>query len=460
MPFRRDVFVFLLIVLALLTCGGFSEEELGTSVVVLVDFSASFSPLQGHDARGLREVARAIANLSGDWSAPIKITWSKIEEASLLARPLCGPIEFSPRLIKRRGEIADREELRKELENCGQAVVKRSSDPAERSPKTDISGAVLMAAEMARNTRGEKVVLILSDFDEDLPKGTLRADFRLTGERVVMIHRPWSKDAGDPNKYFQRIGEWSNTFRERGAKEVIEWPVFSITEHRLARGLRPAASQAGTYVAILADLKAGGVSEKNQKRIYRESLFKIARALSDSAKDLPPPVTITWSNIGSSGTLGEYLPPVEFNPRLIKKAGELNISEDLKIPMEESATGLVEKFCGTAPSTDIAGAVALAVAGSGVGEKKILIVLSDFVDNGRSGITSKFPLNGATVLMVYRPARSDRLNENALFRRITTWEKTFRDSGASSVWRIAMASLEPSDIKGCFSSEQAEGTTK
>jgi hypothetical protein len=436
---------------------GTAGDEQGTSVTILVDFSASFAPLRGQDGQALRDVVRAIGDLSTDWPRPIKITWSKIETASLLASPLCAPIEFSPNLIKRKGEISTREELQKELEKCREVVIRRSQ--RERSMNTDISGAVLAAAESTRKNKGEKVLILLSDLDQDLPKGATAADFKIYGERVVILHRPWSRDANNPNGYFERIRRWSEEFKNRGAKETTEFPVFAVTEQRLARAFGQTSSPPGTSVAILADLKADGPGGQHAASEFEERLSKIAGALTDLAKDWQLPITITWSNIGYSGTACEYMLPLVVKGTLLKKTGEMNISEDLRIPMQESARGLAEKYYGTVQSTDISGAVALATAGNDLGEKRILVIVSDFVDNNRSGGATKFQLPGATVLMVWRFAPSDAVDPSAWSKRMGAWEQSFKDSGAT-VCRIAMQSLVSSDIKECLSSGQAGDTTR
>src|SRR5258708_34624322 len=78
-----------------------SRSAAGTSVVVLVDFSKSFVPLS-QDERALREVSAATAELAQrEWRPPVAVLWSRIQTASLVSRPLCGPFQFQQSLINR-----------------------------------------------------------------------------------------------------------------------------------------------------------------------------------------------------------------------------------------------------------------------------------------------------------------------------------------------------------------------
>jgi hypothetical protein len=449
MPIRRFIYALFLLSLVPTLGAGQSEEKPGTTISILVDFSASFAPLKHQDDQALQQMVWALADLSMQWSLPIKFTWYKIDSGNLSARPLCDPIEFSPKLIQPKGGMKTREDLQKKLQECEEKVFERSKK--EISMNTDIDGAVFAAAEAARNHKGEKLLIVLSDFDQDLPKGTKAADFQLDGERVVMIHRPWSNDAKDPHLYFQRIHDWSEHFRNRHPIQVIEFPVFTLTAQRLERALGLPGTEPGTSVAILADLKPGGTSDASETSDYDAKLNTIAVALTNLAKGWPPPVTFTWANIESSGAVCEYLYPIVLNPRLIERQipWEINKIDELGVPMVESAAGLNRFFGKT--STDIWGAVSLAAAGSDLGEKKIFIILSDFVDNGRSGVPGKLPLDKATVLMIWRFAQSDTSDVSVWSKRMASWEQTFKGDGATSVCRIAMQSLVDSDIEQCFS---------
>jgi hypothetical protein len=98
------VVVSALVAASLQGCSASKSRPVGSSVVVLVDFSKSFVPLS-QDERALREVSEATAELAQrEWQPPVAVLWSRIQTASLVASPLCGPFEFQQSLIKRDNE--------------------------------------------------------------------------------------------------------------------------------------------------------------------------------------------------------------------------------------------------------------------------------------------------------------------------------------------------------------------
>src|SRR5258708_15159211 len=176
-----------LLAVSLLGCSASKSRSAGSSVVVLVDFSKSFVPLS-QDERALREVSGATAELAQrEWQPPVAVLWSRIQTASLVASPLCGPFQFQQSLIKRDDE--DPAQIAQKLEDCTKSTVRASTVSVEQAPYTDISGAIALAAEQGESIVGSKYLIIISDFIEDLPPGKRPITLRLNGERVLLLHR-------------------------------------------------------------------------------------------------------------------------------------------------------------------------------------------------------------------------------------------------------------------------------
>lgn len=96
----------------------------------------------------------------------------------------------------------------------------------KRSRFTDISGALLLAAEYLRETRaGKKTIVIFSDMREELPPGAKRAlgPRELEGIDVVAMNvKRLQSDKLDPGAYRKRLGGWGTRL---GASGAASWKV-------------------------------------------------------------------------------------------------------------------------------------------------------------------------------------------------------------------------------------------
>jgi hypothetical protein len=439
-----------------------SKELHGTSVVVLVDFSKSFAAmqrsnnsilygLQNEDQRALKAVAGAVAELASlYWKPPLKTVWTQIQTSSISMKPLCDPLETLQILIKPEGSVGTREEIDSVLSKCAKSVIETSRDVRSLSDFTDISGAVAMASEIAPAGYNEKVIIILSDFHEELPRGTHEAAFRLNGERIVLLHRPGTDEPQNIDRYMNRIDEWKKKFKEHGASTVVALPVFTVTETRLRSALHPTNDNLGTALTVLVDFKDNVSTAIEGSTSDKGILVRIGQTLAELARDWQPPVTTLWVAIGSSGFASRTLPPVEFFPRLIKKPGELSRVEEFEMAMEELARALPSLGKSTI-STDISGSLALACAVEPSPESHILIVISDFVDSGSWPAATHFRLSPKTrVIMVHIASREDRIDPNRYPARRQIWEQRFREAGAVEVYQFPLLSFTQNDLRSCL----------
>jgi len=434
------------------------EDIAGTTVVVLVDFSKSFAPLQPEDVRAIEEVSEALTKLSQEWPAPIKVVWSKIQTESLLAQPLCDPIEFKPSLVKFQvhGEIRSLEDLESSFGACQARVAAKSNDRSELADYTDISGALEDAAEIAHSA-ARKVVVLMSDFHEELKPGARPASFALAGEAVVMVDRPSRNDR--PNEYADRVAQWSRNLQTHGAAQVVRLPVFGVTAHRITESLQSTSNESGTSVSILIDPKLLPVPKPGGEARYRKAVLDIAQAVAEQARNWDSPVTATWVIVGGSPIQSVYFPPVEFSPRLVRtqpgiaqakhRTPHLEEFPDFQRLMESCAKGIAAKY-GRYISGDIRGTLTMALAATRPQESKIVVLFSDFVEGNPANAVPKLPLKNARVLMVYHSAPTDGSDPNARLTRIQVWKDAFSRSGAGSVCTVALEAATTNDFKRCL----------
>jgi hypothetical protein len=98
-----------------------------------------------------------------------------------------------------------------------------------RDRYTDISGALLLAAEYLRETRaGQRSIVIFSDMKEELPKGARRSfeEGELVGTEVLAMNvKRLAADNNDPAAYRKRLADWGERLTRAGAaswKVVLE----------------------------------------------------------------------------------------------------------------------------------------------------------------------------------------------------------------------------------------------
>lgn len=95
------------------------------------------------------------------------------------------------------------------------------------SSYTDITGGLLQGAEYLNETgAGTRTIIVFSDMQEELGKGTKRVfPIRLNNIRVVAVNVvKLDTDNVDPRRYLGRLDAWEKRVREAGASE---WRVIN-----------------------------------------------------------------------------------------------------------------------------------------------------------------------------------------------------------------------------------------
>jgi hypothetical protein len=439
-----------LILLLLGGCSSQQSESYGTSVVTLLDFSKSFAPFTKADERAIREVAAATRELAErEWSSPVAVIWSKIQTASLLSRPLCGPLPFRQTLIRREG-TPDANSLGERLDACANAVLDAANRPSERSDYTDISGAIGMAAQQGSSVGARKVLIILSDFVEELPLGSAAVQLRLNGERILLLYRGGSeKQVADGADVLARVSRWRRALMDAGAHSVLSLPVFGVTRQRLMRALGE-QRVAGTDVVVLQN--APDTSDPG-------TLKTVADGLVRACREWPSPVTITWADAEDSGDGGRQMVPLEFLPRLIKtptlpgrrgpQSPTPQSSDDLALYLNECAIGM-RRFWPGSTKVDLRAALSMHRAAGVLEAHHVVVILSTFPDVTGGALDAHLDLAATRVVMLAAPSRADGRNEQGYFRRLDKWETWFRARKAQSVCRLQLSGLTSDGLLNCF----------
>ncbi len=186
-------------------------------------------------------------------------------------------------------------------------------------------------------------------------------------------------------------------------------------------------------------------------------LKTLGKAVAGLADDWTPPVTVRLGVVSSTALHMHWMPSQVFERTMVQatRSNRLNDDQirsiqDLEIGMDENI-GALRRFAVTAKVADLAGAVALAESGSQMeGHANHLFIVSDFVDAAGLPPGLQGSLRGARVVLVYRPASKDGIDESGFMARIEGWRQLFLRSGAKSVCNMEMATLTSRSIRACL----------
>ena len=205
------VFLFLLLPLLLLACA--DNRSHANGVYLLIDTSGTYTEQVGK--------ARTIINyLLANLNAGDSLAVAKVESKSFSEKDIIAKVTFD-----RRPSHAN---LEKRAFN---QKIEAFAKNVKGSAFTDITGGLIQAAEYLNEANpGNKTVVIFSDMQEELGKGTIR-DFpiKLNGIRVLAVNvTKLNTDNIDPRRYLDRLSWWEKRVRDAGA---TDWLVINDLEH-------------------------------------------------------------------------------------------------------------------------------------------------------------------------------------------------------------------------------------
>ena len=184
-------------------------------VYMLVDTSGTY-------AREMNKASKIINYLLATLNPGDSLAVAKVETRSFTEKDIVAKVTFD----KRPSQATSQKRVFKDrIEEFAKGI--------KGSAYTDITGGLIQGAEYLNETKaGIKTIVIFSDMQEELGKGTIR-DFPITldGFRIVALNvTKLGTDNADPRIYLDRLARWEARVRKAGA---TEWVVVHDLEYNM-----------------------------------------------------------------------------------------------------------------------------------------------------------------------------------------------------------------------------------
>ncbi|MDO8989495.1 MAG: hypothetical protein Q7U91_07650 [Sideroxyarcus sp.] len=211
---KRILLVCMLFVSTLLSSCGDNRVH-SQAVYMLVDTSGTYAQEMG-------KAAKIINYLLATLNPGDSLAVAKVETRSFTEKDIVAKVTFDKRpsqaTIQKRAFKSKIEEFSKEIKG---------------SAFTDITGGLIQGAEYLNETKaGNRTIVIFSDMQEELGKGTVR-DFpiKLDGIRIVALNvTKLNTDNADPRIYLDRLARWEERVRKAGA---TDWVMVNDLENNM-----------------------------------------------------------------------------------------------------------------------------------------------------------------------------------------------------------------------------------
>ena len=208
-----SVWLMAFTVLLVSSCG--DSRSHSQAVYMLVDTSGTY-------AQEMSKATRIINYLLATLNPGDSLAVARVETRSFSEKDIIAKVTFDKRpsqsTQQKRGFKSKIETFAKEVKG---------------SAYTDITGGLIQGAEYLNETKaGIKTIVIFSDMQEELGKGTVRNfPIRLDGIRIVALNvTKLGTDNADPRKYLNRLARWEDKVRKAGA---TEWEVVNDLENNM-----------------------------------------------------------------------------------------------------------------------------------------------------------------------------------------------------------------------------------
>jgi hypothetical protein len=200
----------------MVSSGACSDNRMHShGVYMLVDTSGTYAHEMG-------KAAKIVNYLLATLNPGDSLAVAKVENRSFTEKDIVAKVTFD----KRPSQATSQKRVFKDKIHTFAKEIKGSA-------YTDITGGLIQGAEYLNETKsGIKTIVIFSDMQEELGKGTIR-DFpiSLDGFRVVALNvTKLGTDNADPRLYLDRLARWEARVRKAGA---TEWVVVNDLEHNL-----------------------------------------------------------------------------------------------------------------------------------------------------------------------------------------------------------------------------------
>ena len=200
-------------VLLISACG--DSRMHSQAVYMLVDTSGSY-------AKQVNKAAKVVNYLLATLNPGDSLAVAKVETRSFTEKDIVAKVTFDKRPSQ---SIEQKRAFKAKIDSFARDV--------HGSAYTDITGALIQGAEYLNETKaGNKTIVIFSDMQEELNKGTVR-DFPidLKGIRIVALNvSKLGTDNADPRLYLDRLARWEARVRKAGA---TDWVVVNDLENNM-----------------------------------------------------------------------------------------------------------------------------------------------------------------------------------------------------------------------------------
>ncbi len=212
---KRSLPVSLMVFGALFVSACGDSRMHSQAVYMLVDTSGSY-------AKQVNKAARVVNYLLATLNPGDSLAVAKVETRSFTEKDIVAKVTFDKRPSQ---SIEQKRAFKVKIDSFAKDV--------HGSAYTDITGALIQGAEYLNETRaGNKTIVIFSDMQEELNKGTVR-DFPidLKGIRIVALNvSKLGTDNADPRLYLDRLARWEARVRKAGA---TDWVVVNDLENNM-----------------------------------------------------------------------------------------------------------------------------------------------------------------------------------------------------------------------------------
>ncbi|HEY0665722.1 MAG TPA: hypothetical protein VGD24_06635 [Gallionella sp.] len=195
------------------SCGDQRAHTQG--VYMLVDTSGTY-------AQEMNKATRIINYLLATLNPGDSLAVAKVETRSFSEKDIVAKVTFDKRPSQ---ATQQKRAFKGKIEEFARGI--------KGSAYTDITGGLIQGAEYLNETKsGLKTIVVFSDMQEELGKGTVR-DFpiNLDGIRIVALNvTKLGSDNVDPRLYLDRLSRWEARVRKAGASE---WVVVNDLENNM-----------------------------------------------------------------------------------------------------------------------------------------------------------------------------------------------------------------------------------
>ncbi|MDH5634126.1 MAG: VWA domain-containing protein [Gammaproteobacteria bacterium] len=213
MNLSGKLFAVVLIILFVSAC---EKTDHRKSIYMVIDTSGTY-------ASEVDKAERVISFLLGKLNPGDSLAVAQVKSRSFSEKDIVAKVTFDKTPSK---ATAQKRAFREKI-NIFAKKVKSSRGSAF----TDITGAMIQAAEFLNETgAGNKMILVFSDMQEELGKGTVRNfPIDMSGIEVVALNvTKLTTDNVDPRRYLDRLDRWEKRLRQAGAKD---WKKVNDLEH-------------------------------------------------------------------------------------------------------------------------------------------------------------------------------------------------------------------------------------